>query len=101
MPCAAAVTATVIVQLAAAGMLMPGKWSEVAPAANELGVVPVQVPVTAAALALMLMSVSRNAPPVCGTPVGLLSVYTMVVVPPETIVLPVKILLMLMRPTPR
>src|SRR5438094_526084 len=52
------VTLNVTVQLPLAGMLMPVKLSEVAPADNVLGVVPVHVPPTAPPAALMLTRLS-------------------------------------------
>src|SRR5258708_38723531 len=58
------VTLKVTVQLLLAGIVMPVKLRAVAPALKEDGVVPVQVPPTAPPTALMLDSVSVNAPPV-------------------------------------
>jgi hypothetical protein len=58
------VTANVTVQLLLAGIVIPLKLSAVAPAVNELGVVPTQVPPTAPPTALIFESVSVNAPPV-------------------------------------
>ena len=57
-------TLNITVQLPLAGMVMPVKLRAVWPAVNVAGVVPVQVPVTAPPKALMLTSVSVNAPPV-------------------------------------
>src|SRR5207248_2943581 len=56
------VTLKVTVQLMLAGMLIPVKLSEVAPADNVLGVVPVHVPPTAPPAALIFTRVSVNAP---------------------------------------
>ncbi|MBK7660963.1 MAG: hypothetical protein IPJ28_18455 [Betaproteobacteria bacterium] len=68
------VIGTVIVQLPA-GIVMPVKLRAVAPAANDAGVTPVQVPPTApGAATVMLMRVSRKVPPVWTTPVGFVSV---------------------------
>src|SRR5260370_626832 len=58
------VTLKVTVQLLLAGIVMPVKLSTVAPALSVDGVFPVQVPPTAPPTALMLDSVSVNAPPV-------------------------------------
>src|SRR5215210_3118750 len=68
------VTAKVTVQLLPAGMVMPVKLRAVAPAPSVFGVVPVQVPPTAPPTALILVSVSVNAPPVSAEPLGLLNV---------------------------
>ena len=57
------VTLKVTVQLPLAGIVMPVKLNEVWPAVKEIGVVPAQVPPTLPATALMLTSVSVNAPP--------------------------------------
>jgi len=62
------VTLNVTVQLLLAGMVIPVKLRAVAPALSVLGVVPVQVPPTAPPTALMLTSVSVNAPPVRADP---------------------------------
>src|SRR5664280_1253447 len=58
------VTLNVTVQLLLAGIVIPVKLSAVAPALKVEGVVPAQVPPTAPPTALMLASVSVNAPPV-------------------------------------
>src|SRR5258708_1938737 len=63
-PTALLVTLKVTVQLLLAGIVMPVKLRAVAPALSVDGVVPVQVPPTAPPTALMLDSVSVNAPPV-------------------------------------
>jgi hypothetical protein len=60
------VTLNVTVQLPLAGIVIPLKLSAVAPAVNELGVVPTQVPPTEPPTALIFESVSVNAPPVSG-----------------------------------
>src|SRR5260370_36963 len=58
------VTLKVTVQLLLAGIVMPLKLRAVAPTLRVPGVVPVQVPPTTPPTALMLDSVSVNAPPV-------------------------------------
>jgi hypothetical protein len=58
------VTLKVTVQLLLAGIVTPVKLRAVAPAPKEDGAVPTQVPPTAPPAALMLTSVSVNAPPV-------------------------------------
>ena len=63
-PVVVLVTLNVTVQLPLAGIVMPVKFSAVAPAVNELGVVPTQVPPTEPPAALIFESVSVNAPPV-------------------------------------
>ena len=57
------VTVNVTVQLLEAGILNPVKLIEVCPAVSDVGVVPVQVPPTVPATALMFTNVSDNAPP--------------------------------------
>ena len=79
------VTLKVTVQLLLAGMLMPVKLRAVAPALSVPGVVPVQVPPTAPPTALMLESVSVNAPPVRADALLLDSVNVTSEVPPDTI----------------
>ena len=71
------------VQLLLAGMLMPVKLSEVAPADNVLGVVPVHVPPTAPPAALIFTRVSVNAPPVRAVALLLVMVTVTVDVPPD------------------
>ena len=56
------VTLNVTVQLPLAGTVMPVKLNEVWPAVKVAGLVPAQVPPTAPATALILTSVSVNAP---------------------------------------
>ncbi len=63
-PAVELVTLNVTVQLPLAGMVIPLKLSAVAPAVNELGVVPTQVPPTTPPSALIFDSVSVNAPAV-------------------------------------
>jgi len=75
----------VTVQLPDAGMPMPLKLSAVCPAVNDEGVVPVQVPPTAPATALILVNVSVNAAPVSADELLLLSVRVTTEFPPETI----------------
>ena len=79
------VTLNVTVQLPLAGMAIPVKLSDFAPAVRELGVVPVQVPPTAPPTALIFVSVSVNAPPVRAVASALVIVSVTVEVPPETI----------------
>src|SRR5450631_3737947 len=79
------VTANVTVQLPPAGIVIPVKLSAVAPALNVPGVVPTQVPPTAPPTALMLTSVSVNAPPVNADPLLFDNVSVTVELPPETI----------------
>jgi hypothetical protein len=78
------VTLKVTVQLPL-GMVIPVKLREVWPAVKEDGVVPVQVPPTAPATALMLTSVSLNAPPVRTTALLLDNVRVTTELPPATI----------------
>src|ERR1700683_3311593 len=78
------VTLKVTVQLAADGMVIPLKLRAVAPAVNELGVVPAQVPPTAPPTALMFTSVSLNAPPVRPEVLVLVRVRVTTDVPPDT-----------------
>jgi hypothetical protein len=76
-------TANVTVQLSAAGMVMPLKLSEVAPAASVFGEVPAQLPPTDPPAALMLASVSVNDAPVSAAVVLLLlNVSVTVALPP-------------------
>src|SRR5260370_33990367 len=63
-PCVLLVTLKVTVQLLLAGIVIPVKLRAVAPAPRVDGVVPTQGPPTAPPTALMLDSVSVNAPPV-------------------------------------
>jgi len=85
-PCVLLVTAKVTVQLPLAGIVMPVKLKAVAPAANVFGVVPVQAPPTAPPTALILLSVSVNAPPVSAEALLLFNVSVTVEVPPGAIV---------------
>src|ERR1022692_2411260 len=78
------VTLNVTVQLPD-GIVIPVKLSAVAPALKEEGVVPVQVPPTAPPTALMLASVSVNAPPVNAEPLLLDSVRVTTELPPDAI----------------
>src|ERR1017187_571419 len=78
------VTLNVTVQLPD-GIVIPVKLSAVAPALNEEGVVPAQVPPTAPPTALMLASVSVNAPPVSAEPLLLDSVRVTTELPPDAI----------------
>src|ERR1035438_2129396 len=80
------VTLNVTVQLLLAGIVIPVKLSAVAPALKEEGVVPVQVPPTAPPTALMLASVSVNAPAVRAEPLLLDSVSVTTELPPQSIV---------------
>ena len=84
-PTVALVTLNVIVQLLLAGIVMPVKLSAVAPAVRVDGVVPEHVPPTAPPTALMLASVSLNAPPVRADALLLASVNVTVELPPEGI----------------
>ena len=68
------VTEKMTVQLPLAGIVMPPNARAVDPADNVFGVVPTQVPVTAPPAALILASVSLNAPPVSTLPLLLLNV---------------------------
>ena len=77
------VTLNVTVQLLLAGIVIPVKLSAVAPAIKEEGVVPAQVPPTAPPAALMLASVSVNAPPVSAEPLLLDSVRVTTELPPD------------------
>ena len=79
------VTLKVTVQLPDAGMLIPVKLNAVWPAVNDEGAVPVQVPPTAPATALIFTSVSVNAPPVSAVPLEFDSVRVTTEFPPETI----------------
>src|ERR1017187_5003678 len=79
------VTLNVTVQLLLAGIVIPVKLSAVAPALKEEGVVPAQVPPTAPPTALMLASVSVNAPPVRAEPLLLDSVRVTTELPPDAI----------------
>jgi hypothetical protein len=77
------VTLNVTVQPLLAGIVIPVKLSAVAPALNEEGVVPVQVPPTAPPAALMLASVSVNAPAVRAEALLLDSVSVTTELPPD------------------
>jgi hypothetical protein len=79
------VTLKITVQLPPPGIVIPVKLSEVWPPLKEVGVVPVQVPVTDPAVVLMLDSVSVNAPPVRAEALLLVSVRVTTEVPPDTI----------------
>jgi hypothetical protein len=80
------VTLKVTVQLPLAGMAIPVKLRLVAPAANDVGVVPAQVPPTAPPTALMFTSVSLNAPPVSADAAPLDSIRVTTDVLPDWIV---------------
>ena len=84
-PTAVLVTLNVTVQLPLAGMVIPVKLSAVAPAVNELGVVPTQVPATVPPTALILTSVSVNAPPVSAAVSAFFRVSVTVEDPPDAI----------------
>jgi hypothetical protein len=79
------VTLKITVQLLLAGIVIPVKLSAVAPAARVFGAVPAQVPVTAPPNALMLASVSVNAPPVRAEPLPFDSVRVTTELPPDAI----------------
>jgi hypothetical protein len=78
------VTVKVTVQLGV-GIVIPVKLRAVAPASKEDGVVPPQVPPTAPATALMLASVSVNAPAVKAIPLLFDRVRVTRELPPDTI----------------
>src|ERR1035441_8947283 len=78
------VTLNVTVQLPD-GIVIPVKLRAVAPALKEEGVVPEQVPPTAPATALMLASVSVNAPPVRAEALLFDSVRVTTELPPDAI----------------
>jgi hypothetical protein len=80
------VTAKVTVQEPLAGIVIPVKLKAVAPATSVFGVVPMQVPPTAPPTALILLSVSVNAPTVSAEAFELLKVKVTVEVPPGAIV---------------
>ena len=71
------------VQLLLSGMVIPEKLRAVAPAVNVAGVVPVQVPVTDPPAALILVSVSVNAPPLRADVLLLERVRVTTDVPPD------------------
>ena len=73
------------VQLPDAGMPMPVKLSAVWPAVNDEGVVPVQVPPTPPATALIFVNVSVNAPPVSAVALLFANVRVTTEFPPEAI----------------
>ena len=78
------VTSKITVHELLAGIVIPLKLKAVAPATRLAGVVPTQVPVTAPPTALILLSVSVNAPPVSAVEVLLLLKVTVTVeVPPD------------------
>lgn len=79
------VTLKITVQLLLAGIVMPLKFSDVAPADKLLGVVPEQVPVTAPPSAVMFVSVSLNAAPVRLEAFGFVSVSVTTEEPPAEI----------------
>jgi hypothetical protein len=79
------VTLKVTVQLPTAGIWTPVKLREVWPALKEDGLVPTQVPPTAPPTALMLASVSLNAPPLRGEPLLFDNVRVTTEVPPGAI----------------
>ena len=76
------VTLNVTVQLPD-GIVIPVKLSAVAPALKEEGVVPAQVPPTAPPTALMLASVSVNAPAVSAEALLLDRVSVTTELPPD------------------
>ena len=80
------VTLKVTVQLLFAGIAIPVKLSAAAPAARVFGVVPAQVPPIAPPSALILTSVSENAPPVSAEALLLVSVNVTAEFPPDAIV---------------
>jgi hypothetical protein len=80
------VTLKITVQLPFAGIAIPVKLSAVAPAGRVFGVVPTQVPPTAPPSALMLTSVSVNAPPVSAEALLLASVKVTTEFPADAIV---------------
>jgi hypothetical protein len=82
-PAVLLVTLKVTVQLLLAGIVIPVKLSAVWPADNVAGVVPVQVPPTAPATALILTRVSVKAPPVRIVALLLASVKVTRDVPPD------------------
>src|ERR1035441_7492120 len=88
------VTLKITVQLALVGILIPVKLRAVWPPLKEVGVVPVQVPVTDPAAVLMLVSVSVNAPPVRAEALLLVSVNVTTEVPPLAIEVGLKALAM-------
>src|SRR5580658_5992329 len=88
------VTLNVTVQLPLAGMVIPVKLRAVAPPLRVPGVVPAQVPPTAPPTALMLTSVSANAPPVSADALLLDKVRVTVELPPDTIEVGLNALLM-------
>jgi hypothetical protein len=77
------VTPNVTVQLLFAGIVIPVKLREVAPADRVPGVVPVQVPPTLPPTALILLKVSVKAPPVNCAALPLLIVTVTVDDPPD------------------
>jgi hypothetical protein len=76
------VTLNVTVQLLLAGMLIPLKLSEVAPADKLVGLVPVQLPPTLPPAAVMLLSASVNVAPDSAVALLLDRVSVTVDVPP-------------------
>jgi hypothetical protein len=68
-----------------AGIVIPEKFSAVAPAARVFGVVPIQVPPTAPPTALMFTSVSVNAPPANADALLLANVNVTTELPPDAI----------------
>ncbi len=84
-PVVVLVTLNVTVQLLLAGIVIPLKLSAVAPAVNDAGVVPTQVPPTAPPTALIFASVSVNAPPVRSVLLLLAKVSVTVEDPPDEI----------------
>jgi hypothetical protein len=82
-PTVVLVTLNVTVQLPLAGIVIALKLSAVAPAVNELGVVPTQVPPTAPPTALIFANVSVNAPPVSAVVSLLVRVRVTTELPPD------------------
>jgi len=84
-PTVVLVTLNVTVQLLLLGMVIPVKLSAVTPAVKVDGVVPTQVPATAPPSALILTSVSVNAPPVSAVVLPFFKVSVTVEDPPDAI----------------
>src|SRR5579871_575011 len=93
------VTLKVTVQLPLAGIVMALKLSAIAPAVNELGVVPTHVPPIAPPTALILESVSVNAAPVSAVVFVFFNVRVTVDAPPAGMEVGLNALVMLGAPT--
>lgn len=76
------VTSNVTVQLPLAGIVIPVKLSEVAPASSTFDEAPTQVPAAAPPTALMLARMSANEALVSGVALVLANVRVTVEVPP-------------------